>query len=105
METLNFKRTEKPVMRIELNDEKGTILFVLPPTKREVAELGELKRTMARSENSFETLLAMCAKLMSRNVAKVQVTTEIIEDWDIFDIQTFYKSYMEFVATIRSAKN
>lgn len=105
MQSLNFKKAEKPVMRIELNDEKGTILFVLPPTKGEVAELGELNKTMSMNENSFETALAMCAKLMSRNVAKIPVTIDTIADWDISDIQMFYKSYLEFVTTIRLAKN
>lgn len=104
MQTLNFKRQEKPVMRIELNDEKGTILFVLPPTKNKVSELGELDK-MSMSENDFETALAMCAKLMSRNLAKIPVTMETIADWDLYDIQVFYKEYLKFVISIRSAKN
>lgn len=105
MQTLNFKRQEKPVMRIELNNEKGTILYVLPPTKREVSELENLDKTMAITENSFDIALAMCAKLLSRNLAKIPVTTETIEDWDLHDIQVFYKEYLKFVIAIRSTKN
>lgn len=105
MQTLNFKRQEKPVMRIELNDQKGTILYVLPPTKREVNELKNLDKTMTMTEDSINIALAMCAKLMSRNLAKIPVTMETIEDWDLYDIQVFYKEYVKFVISIRSAKN
>ena len=47
----------------------------------------------------------MCARLMSRNVAKIPVTADDIADWDMYDVKMFFATYMEFLFEIKNAKN
>ena len=103
MKSLNFNKMEKPVMRIELADEKKTTLFVLPPTKAEVSALAEM--TGRISGNNLEKSIEMCARLMSHNIAKIQITADTLSDWDLFDVQMFFASYMDFLAEIKRSKN
>ena len=103
MKNLNFNKMQKPVMRIELADEKKTILFVLPPSKAEAVAVSEM--TVTNSVNNLEKSIEMCARLMSRNVAKIPVTADDIADWDIYDVKMFFATYMEFLFEIKNAKN
>lgn len=106
MKPLNYNNVKKPVMRIELADEKKTTLFILPPTKGEVAELANLKNAMEGNNDSMGTAFAMCAKLMSHNIANIKITAETLEkEWDLYDIQLFYQYYMQFMLEIKNAKN
>ena len=85
MKNLNFNKMQKPVMRIELADEKKTILFVLPPSKAEAVAVSEMAAT--------------------NSVDKIPVTADDIADWDMYDVKMFFAAYMEFLFEIKNAKN
>ena len=103
MKNLNFNNMQKPIMRIELADEKKTILFVLPPTKAEAKAISEMAIT--NSVNNLEKSIEMCAKLMSRNIAKMPITADDLGEWDMYDVKMFFATYMEFLNEIKNAKN
>ena len=101
--TLNLNKMQKPSLRIELADEKHTTIFVMPPTKGEIEAFGEISAKLGG--NKLDEAIEMCAKLMSHNIAKIPITAETLADWDIYDIQMFYRTYIDYLLEIKNSKN
>ena len=92
MRTLNFE-LDKPCMTVEFKD--GSTLSVLPPLKREIAEIEKC--------NSIESAYALCAAIISRNKSGVQLVSKQIRSiWDIDDIKDFLDGCKSFVNKIHS---
>ena len=108
MKSLNFNSINKKHLTVTLNDDKGTVILVQSPTKKVMDCLINMDRA-DYEENSTEQineLYSVCAEVMSRNMAKVKITKEFLEEiFDIEDIQTFLNAYMEFVNSQTQGKN
>ena len=38
-------------------------------------------------------------------LAKIPITAETLADWDIYDIQMFYRTYIDYLLEIKNSKN
>lgn len=108
MKSLNFNSITKKHLTVTLNDDKGTVILVQSPTKKVMDCLINMERSghEEKSEEQINELYNVCAEVMSRNVGKVKITKEFLEEiFDFEDIQIFLHGYMEFVSSQTQGKN
>ena len=107
---LNFNNVTKRYLTVTFADAKNTVITVCTPTKALFQELVELaKNIRSNTETSLDAiddLYIVCAKIMSRNKERVEITKEFMEEnMDFEDVVTFFKGYMAFVKDISKLKN
>lgn len=106
MKALNFNNTKKTYLNVTLID--GTVLLVGTPTKRIFDALITIKDDLDNITDSetLSIIYDVCALIMSRNKAGKEITKEYLEaTFDVEDIIIFFKSYVEFMDELKSAKN
>ena len=104
--TLNFNTAKKTFMTVTLTD--GTVLLVGTPTKKIFDELISIQDNTNASNDadSLNALYDICALVLSRNKAGKVITREYLEEtFDIEDIITLFRAYVEFVKLIKNVKN
>lgn len=108
---LNFNNLKKQFLTVTLPDVKNTTLLIGTPTKAIMTELVNLQEslTAVTDDNSAEAadgLYEACAKIMSRNKAGINITSEFLgEIFDYEDIMIFFNAYMEFIDEVSGTKN
>lgn len=103
---LNFNTVKKQFMTVILPDADKTTLFIGMPTKKLMDTLMSLKNLESESHIDMGDLFNLCAQIMSRNKARIEVTKDQLEDiFDFEDLVIFVKGYTEFIKTISSQKN
>ena len=109
---LNFNNLNKRYLTITLADENNTTLLVGTPTKAIMDDLVLLQssfETLNEGDTNVEAteeLYRACAKIMSRNKAGVQVSSEYLSEiLDFEDIMIFFTAYMDFVTEVTNSKN
>lgn len=109
--TLNFNKIKKTYLTVTLADEDNTTLLIGTPTKAMMDDLMALQTTLTdvaddADESVTEDLYSACAKVMSRNKNKVEITPKFLENlFDFEDIMIFFNAYMSFINNITSQKN
>lgn len=109
--TLNFNKITKKYFTVTLPDEKSTTIFVAMPTKALLRELTGLKfdsNIVDDTDNfgALDEIYHVCAVVMSRNKAGVNISKEYLEEiFDFEDILIFLKEYMSFISEAISVKN
>lgn len=109
---LNFNTTKKRYLRVTLADEKNTVLLVGTPTKKALSALFDVQDRLAAIESDevsmdvLDDLYAVCATVLSRNKAGVEITQEQLEDLlDLDDIILLFTAYMQFIGEETDKKN
>lgn len=104
---LNFNKVKKKFMTVTLPDEDLTTLFVLTPTKAILDEFNLLQENIGNDQNeSMNDMYLMCAKIMSRNKANIEVTAEhLAQCLDVEDLMIFINAYTAFLQEITNQKN
>ena len=113
MNTFSFNRHRPPIWPVEMPDEEGTILHIVPPTVDLQEELrssaDDLKALLdGGDENTRQGLYELAARLMSCNRNMVKVTPETLRktySLDAEDLVDFFHGYVDFVKGIENAKN
>ena len=109
--SLNFNNVKKTYLTVTLADENETTVMIGTPTKAMMDDLLALQERLTdATEGTTPEVLGdmyeLCAKLMSRNKAGVQITKEELEKiFDFEDLSIFFNAYMEFVTNVVSGKN
>lgn len=113
MDTFSFNRHRPPIWPIEMPDEDGTILHIVPPT----VDLQEELRAYAGEFNALldggdsekrEAFYDLAARLMSCNRNLLKITAEDLRKTyhlDVEDLVEFFHGYVTFVKGIENAKN
>ena len=111
MPVLNFNKVKKTYLTVTLADDDNTTLLIGTPTKAMMDDLMNLQDTLTEVEEGngvdvTDDLYRACAKVMSRNKAKKEITAEYLENlFDFEDIMIFFNAYMSFINNITSEKN
>ena len=110
--SLNFNNVKKHYLTITLADEKNTVLMIGTPTKAIMDDITLLQESMTDinennvSDEATDDIYRACAKIMSRNRAGVEITTEFLSElFDFEDIIIFFNAYMDFISEIANSKN
>lgn len=113
METFSFNRYRPPIWPVEMPDEDGTILHIVPPTV-------DLQEELRASAADFTALLDggnaekraalydLAARLMSCNRDMMTITPEALRKTyhlDTEDLVGFFHGYVDFIKGIEHAKN
>jgi hypothetical protein len=104
MRELNFNTIQRPELLLTMEDEAHTQLHVGAPTAGLVEEL---QAKAGRSE-SYEAMLDLFARLISRNRENITVTVDELKDkynFDYTDAVAFFGVYIDFVKDIKKIKN
>lgn len=105
--SLNLKNTDKPFLSVTLPD--GKTLLVGTPTKRIFDELTGIQNNLdenAPDNDSLDAIYNVCSLILSRNKTGKEITKEYLEEtFDIADIILLFKSYVEFVQSLKFSKN
>lgn len=113
MDTFSFNRHRPPIWAVEMPNEEGTILHIVPPTVDLQEELratsGELSALLAGGNDAIrEGIYDLAARLMSCNRDLVKVTPETLRKTytlDTEDLVEFFHGYVDFIKGIEQAKN
>ena len=110
--SLNFNNIKKRYLTVTLADEANTTLLIGMPTKGVMDHLLMIQTSLEALEDdetnveAADDLYRACAKVMSRNKAGKEITTEFLADlFDFEDILIFFNAYMEFVGEAADEKN
>lgn len=109
--SLDFNKVAKQYLTVTLADDKKTTLMIGTPDKKTMEELVLLQDAIEGMEEEKDTekmdcLYALCARLMSRNKAGIEVKKEMIETlFDFEDIIIFFNAYMDFIDEVMKTKN
>ncbi len=113
MNTFSFNKYRPPILSIEMPDEEGTVLHIVPPT----VDLQEELRATAKDLNALlaggeddkrVALFDLAARLMSCNRNMLKITPESLRKTyrlDAEDLVGFYEAYVSFLTGIENAKN
>ena len=102
MRELNFNAIQRPELLLTMKDEAHTQLHVGAPTAGLVEEL------QSKGSESYEALLDLFARLISRNRENITVTADELKDkyhFDYTDSVVFFDTYIDFVKDIKKIKN
>ena len=107
---LNFNTLKKTYLPVTLKDDSIPTLLITTPTKKDMDLLVEMNNKLQDSsideDGGIEELYGICAKLMSRNIGNVTVTTEQLEEcMDVEDIIIFFTTYTAFINEVTGLKN
>ena len=88
-----------------MNDEAGTKLSLLQPTKSLFQKMASMSEEVGSIDyadlDALDEVYGVCAELMSRNKEGIKVTVEMLAGaLDFEDIVLFLQSYGEFVASV-----
>ena len=88
-----------------MNDEAGTKLSLLQPTKSLFQKMASMSEEVGSIDYAdldvLDEVYGVCAELMSRNKEGIKVTAEMLAGaLDFEDIVLFLQSYGEFVASV-----
>ena len=88
-----------------MNDEAGTKLSLLQPTKSLFQKMASMSEEVGSIDyadlDALDEVYGVCAELMSRNKEGIKVTAEMLAGaLDFEDIVLFLQSYGEFVASV-----
>ena len=88
-----------------MNDEAGTKLSLLQPTKSLFQKMASMSEEVGSIDyadlDALDEVYGVCAELMSRNKESIKVTAEMLAGaLDFEDIVLFLQSYGEFVASV-----
>lgn len=105
MIALDFRKQKKACLKIILNDEVGTKLSLLQPTKSLFQKMTSMSEEVGSIDyadlDALDEVYGVCAELMSRNKEDIKVTAEMLAGiLDFEDIVLFLQSYGEFVASV-----
>lgn len=116
--TLDFNKLSRPVLPMVMCDEAKTTIKVTSPREALVEELQatlpELQRIMdGKDQESVDLCYDLAARLISCNLADVEVTVEDLRTkfWprdriiNQLYLVEFYKAYVDFIYEINHAKN
>ena len=111
--SLDFNALKKRHLTITLRDKEKTTLMLTMPTKRDMERLISMSENLQAMKDTsdvdldiMDDLYIICAELMSRNKADIEVMPEQLEKcMDFEDIMLFFTTYMNFINDITSVKN
>ena len=113
MNAFSFNRHRPPIWAVEMPDDDGTVLHIVPPTV-------DLQEELRASAADFNALLAggsddkraalydLAARLMSCNRNMLTLTAEDLRKTyhlDTEDLVEFFHGYVDFLKGIENAKN
>ena len=108
---LNFNTLKKTYLPVTLKDDSIPTLLITTPTKKDMDLLVEMNNKLQDASidqevGGIDELYDICAKLMSRNIGNVTVTTEQLEEcMDVEDIIIFLTTYTAFINEVTGLKN
>lgn len=113
MNTLNFNKYRPPILPVEMLDDQGTVIHVVPPTvdlQEELRARSADLHTLLSGEDDEKrgALWDLAARLMSNNRNMRKITPELLQTTyrlDEEDLVVFYEAYTNFVRGIEHAKN
>ncbi len=105
---LDFSKAKKPTLPVKLPDE--TVVHVYAPTKAMLEEFialdADLNKAVNDDRESIETLYEFVARCLSHNKLGRVITSEMLgEQLDVSDLILFARSYADFIAELKNAKN
>lgn len=111
--TLDFNKLNRPTLRLIMQDDRRTTIDVTTPSEALVEELTETApelETVLKSmdANSIRTVYDLAARLISCNLAGLQVTAEDLRDkykMNLESLIVFFSAYIDFIEEITKAKN
>lgn len=103
----NFNNTKKKYLKITLNDDEKTILFLKTPRKDLMNKLLSLNTDNKNmDEEELDQVYEITAEIMSRNTKNKKITKEEVEELlDFEDIYKFIVCYTEFLIQVTKQKN
>ena len=109
---IDFNKQKKEYLTIKLRDKKQTTLLIGTPTKEILQEFIAIQENIENEggadAEAINDLYHICAKVMSFNKGGIKITGDYLSkecEFDLEDIYIFYNGYMEFLASVTSAKN
>lgn len=110
---LDFNKLNRPTLRLIMQDDRRTTIDVTTPSEALVEELTETApelETVVKSmdANSIRTVYDLAARLISCNLAGLQVTAEDLRDTYKMNLESliiFFSAYIDFIEEITKAKN
>lgn len=113
METFSFNRHRPPIWPVEMPDEEGTIIHIIPPTVDLQEELRASADDLTALLNGGDAdkraaLFDLAARLMSCNRDMLTITPEDLRKTyhlDAEDLVGFFHGFVDFVKGIERAKN
>ena len=113
METLSFNKYRPPILPVELLDDAGTVIHLIPPTVDLQEELrarsADLHALLTGTDDEKrDGMFDLAARLMSHNRNMLKLTPDSLRTTyrlDEEDLVVFFEAYSNFVRRIENAKN
>lgn len=108
---LNFNKIKKRYFLVTLPNETETTLMISTPTKDIMDEFVYLSNNYINSNNNIsedviDDLYSLCARIMSRNKANIEIKMDDLSKLlDFEDLIIFVQSYTEFISELTNSKN
>lgn len=107
--SFDFNKIKPKTMAVTLSDEEKTNLSVMTPDKRLRDELVSLYEDINDGDEDEvnEALYELTAKVMSRNVQGITITSEKLRKLypDANYVMAFLNAYVEFIDEMTNSKN
>lgn len=113
MKTLDFNSLEPKVLELIMKDDAHTVIQVSTPTEGLVEELQKVAPKLnaaIKDKNSMnvEAVYDLAARLISCNLAGLQVTKEDLRDkyhLNLEGLLIFFGAYIDFINEVTNVKN
>lgn len=111
VKTLDFNKIKKRYFTITLPNDEKTTLMISTPTKDIMDEFVYLSNNYINSNNNIsedviDDLYGLCARIMSRNKANIEIKMDDLSKLlDFEDLIIFVQSYTEFISELTNSKN